>query len=134
MQGLLLSGQAASLDLVEVARDQGYEFDLLLKPVPPTELLFEVGKIVNGTVAIYAVYPAEPTTGGREAREMSDKEFLIRFKHPELSIQSVIASSAEIHGEHIALLNSKGKLTALFLTEVVESWSECAPCKRIRSR
>jgi hypothetical protein len=62
-------------------------------------------------------------TGG-EAREMSDKAYLIRFKHPALGIQSVIAASAEIHGEHIALLNSKGKLTALFLTEVVESSSE----------
>jgi CheY-like chemotaxis protein len=52
---LLFSGQAASLDLVEGARAQGHDFDLLLKPVPPTELLFEVGKIINGTVAIHAV-------------------------------------------------------------------------------
>jgi hypothetical protein len=65
---------------------------------------------------------------------MNDKAYLIRFKHPELSIQCVIAASAEIHGEHIALLNSEGKLAALFLTEVVESWSESAPYKRIRSR
>jgi hypothetical protein len=64
---------------------------------------------------------------------MSDKAYLIRFKHPELGIQSVIAASAEIHGEHIVLLNSKGKPAALFLTEVVESWSECALSKRIRS-
>jgi hypothetical protein len=58
---------------------------------------------------------------------MSDKAYLLRFKHPELRIQPVIAASAEIHGEHIALLNSTGKLAALFLTEVVESWSEFAP-------
>jgi hypothetical protein len=64
---------------------------------------------------------------------MRDKAYLVRFKHPELSIQSVIAASAEIHGEHIALLNSKGKLAALFLTEVVESWSEFALSERIRS-
>jgi hypothetical protein len=44
---------------------------------------------------------------------MSDKAYLIRFQHPELSIQSVIAASAEINGEHIALLDSKGKLAAL---------------------
>jgi hypothetical protein len=55
---------------------------------------------------------------------MSDKAYLFWFKHPELSTQFVTAASAEIHGEHIALLNSKGKLAALFLTEVVESWSE----------
>jgi hypothetical protein len=29
----------------------------------------------------------------------------------------------EFHGEHIALRNSKGKLAALFLMEMVESWS-----------
>jgi CheY-like chemotaxis protein len=64
---LLFSGQAATLDLLEGARAQGHDFDLLLKPVPPTELLFEVGKIINGTVAIYAVLPAKPTMAGREA-------------------------------------------------------------------
>ena len=52
---LLFSGQTATLDLLEGARAQGHDFDLLLKPVHPTELLFEVGKIINGTVAIYAV-------------------------------------------------------------------------------
>jgi hypothetical protein len=57
---------------------------------------------------------------------MSDKAYPIRFKHSQLSIQSVLAASAEIHGEHIALLNSKGKLAALFLKEAVESCSESA--------
>jgi hypothetical protein len=55
---------------------------------------------------------------------MRDKEYVIRFKHPQLSIQPVAAASAEIHGEHIALLNSTGKLAALFLTEAVESCFE----------
>jgi hypothetical protein len=55
---------------------------------------------------------------------MSDKTYLIRFKHPALGMQSVIAATAEIHGEQIARLNSKGTLAALFLTEVVDSWSE----------
>jgi CheY-like chemotaxis protein len=64
---LLFSGQAATLDLLEGARAQGHDFDLLQKPVPPTELLFEVGKIINGTVAIYAVLPVKPTMAGREA-------------------------------------------------------------------
>jgi CheY-like chemotaxis protein len=52
---LLFSGQAATFDLLEHARVQGHHFDLLLKPVPPTELLIEVGKMINGTVALYAV-------------------------------------------------------------------------------
>jgi CheY-like chemotaxis protein len=54
---LLFSGQAGTVDLLEVARVQGHDFDLVLKPVPPTELLFEVGKMVNGTVAIHGVLP-----------------------------------------------------------------------------
>ena len=52
---LLFSGQAATKDLLEDARARGHDFDLLQKPVPPTELLFEVGKMVNGTAAIHAV-------------------------------------------------------------------------------
>jgi hypothetical protein len=28
------------------------------------------------------------------------------------------------HGEHIVLLNSDGKLAALFLLEIVENWTE----------
>jgi CheY-like chemotaxis protein len=54
---LLFSGQAVTVDLLESARAQGHDFDVLLKPVPPTELLFEVGKMVNGTVALNAVLP-----------------------------------------------------------------------------
>jgi hypothetical protein len=54
---------------------------------------------------------------------MMDKTYLIRFKPRELGLKAVIAATAEIHGEHIALLNSKGKLAALFLMEIVESWS-----------
>ena len=54
---------------------------------------------------------------------MTDKTYLVRFKPRELGIKAVIAARAEIHGEHIALLNSKGELAALFLMEIVESWS-----------
>jgi CheY-like chemotaxis protein len=42
---LLFSGQAATLDLLEVARAQGYDFRLLLKPVFPSELLSEMGEL-----------------------------------------------------------------------------------------
>ena len=54
---------------------------------------------------------------------MTDKTYLVRFKPREIGLQTVIAARAEIHGEHIALLNSEGKLAALFLMEIVESWS-----------
>jgi CheY-like chemotaxis protein len=36
---LLFSGQAATADLLEVARSEGHEFEILSKPVHPTDLL-----------------------------------------------------------------------------------------------
>src|ERR1700678_2639959 len=35
---LLFSGQAATADLLEKARAQGHEFEILAKPVPPPDL------------------------------------------------------------------------------------------------
>jgi hypothetical protein len=55
---------------------------------------------------------------------MPDKTYLVRIKAPNGALQQVIASRAEIHGEHLVFLNSEGKLAALFLTEIVESWNE----------
>lgn len=36
---LLFSGQAATADLLETARAQGHDFEILAKPVHPTDLL-----------------------------------------------------------------------------------------------
>jgi hypothetical protein len=55
---------------------------------------------------------------------MTDKTYLVRLKPRELGLHVVIAASAEIHGEHIVLLNSDRKLAALFLLEIVETWTE----------
>jgi hypothetical protein len=56
---------------------------------------------------------------------MADKTFLIRFKLATyLSPWPVLAARAEIRGEHLILLNSEDKLAALFLLEIVDSWSE----------
>lgn len=60
---------------------------------------------------------------------MTDRTFIVRFKPPQLSTPPVIATDAEIHGEHIVLLNSTGKLAALFLMEAVESWTELPSCR-----
>jgi len=47
---LLFSGQAKSADLLRQARDQGYDFHLLSKPIHPADLLCEVrGLTVRGT-------------------------------------------------------------------------------------
>jgi DNA-binding NtrC family response regulator len=45
---LLFSGQAATLDLLEDARAQGYDFRLLQKPVHPSEFLSEIGRLSTG--------------------------------------------------------------------------------------
>jgi DNA-binding NtrC family response regulator len=48
---LLFSGQAATADLLLAAREQGHDFQLLSKPVHPTELLAQVGILVQHPVA-----------------------------------------------------------------------------------
>jgi CheY-like chemotaxis protein len=45
---LLFLGQAATLDLLEGARAQGYSFRLLQKPVHPSEFLSEIGQLFTG--------------------------------------------------------------------------------------
>jgi DNA-binding NtrC family response regulator len=49
---LLFSGHPTSLALLEDARAQGHDFRLLLKPVPPGEILSEIGQIVDAAVPI----------------------------------------------------------------------------------
>jgi hypothetical protein len=55
---------------------------------------------------------------------MSDRTYLVRFKSPDIGSQVVVAERTRIYGEHLAFLNSKGELAALFLLEAVEDWSE----------
>ena len=55
--------------------------------------------------------------------DVTDETYIVRFKSPQMGVQLVAASSAEIHGDHIALLNSKGQLVALLLLDIVESLS-----------
>lgn len=44
---LLISGQAATADMLELARQQGHTFELLAKPVHPTVLLKRVAQILK---------------------------------------------------------------------------------------
>jgi CheY-like chemotaxis protein len=46
---LLISGQAATADMLESARRQGYTFELLAKPVHPTRLLQRVAQILGAS-------------------------------------------------------------------------------------
>jgi hypothetical protein len=55
---------------------------------------------------------------------MRDKPYLIRLKCSDLGPHLVIAASAEIHGDHLVFLRLDGRLAALFVVEIVESWAE----------
>jgi CheY-like chemotaxis protein len=49
---ILFSGQAASGDLLENARSEGYEFEILAKPINPTLLLAAIGPSRKKTQSI----------------------------------------------------------------------------------
>ncbi|HJT01643.1 MAG TPA: response regulator [Terriglobales bacterium] len=49
---LLISGQAATADMLETARRQGHTFELLAKPVHPTVLLKKVAQILKAGDAV----------------------------------------------------------------------------------
>jgi hypothetical protein len=53
-----------------------------------------------------------------------EKLFVVRFLPLDMKPQSFTASAAEIHGEHLVPKNSQAKLVAIFLSEIVETWSE----------
>ncbi len=42
---LLFSGQAATSDLLDAAREQGHEFSILSKPIHPTDLLATISSL-----------------------------------------------------------------------------------------
>ncbi len=44
---LLFSGQAATIDLLERARNQGYDFTTLTKPVHPTDMLRRISECLS---------------------------------------------------------------------------------------
>jgi len=54
---------------------------------------------------------------------MADKTYVVQFKRPDPVLHVVTASTVEIEGEHVVFLDSRGKLAALFLRELVGSWS-----------
>jgi hypothetical protein len=55
---------------------------------------------------------------------MPNKAYLVRFKGTDLPAELVIAENIEFHGEHLVFLRSDGTLAAVFVLEIVESWSE----------
>jgi hypothetical protein len=39
------------------------------------------------------------------------------------TVHHVIASTVQLHGDHLVFVNSKGQLTALFLKDLIRSWN-----------
>jgi hypothetical protein len=88
-----------------------------------TSLLIPLIKIkLSNSASIAQVKPKRISNHG--CILMPGKGCLIRFKQSNLTTDLVYASSAEIHGEHLVFLHADGSLAALFLLELVESWSE----------
>jgi hypothetical protein len=46
----------------------------------------------------------------------------IRVRLTTQTVQHVIASTVQLHGDHLVFVNAKGQLTALFLKDLVWSW------------
>jgi hypothetical protein len=52
---------------------------------------------------------------------MVDHNYRVRLTTQ--TAQHVIASTVQLHGDHLVFVNSKGQLTALFLKNLVRSWN-----------
>jgi hypothetical protein len=55
---------------------------------------------------------------------MANIAYLVRYKGGNPPPELVIAEKIEFHGEHLVFLRSDGSLAALFVLEIVESWSK----------
>jgi DNA-binding NtrC family response regulator len=56
---LLFSGQASTGSLLETARTNGYDFELLLKPVHPSDLLEKIRYLTKPTEPAVTMPPSE---------------------------------------------------------------------------
>jgi hypothetical protein len=57
---------------------------------------------------------------------MKEKVYLVHLKD-QLGVRSIFAARVEIAGEHLVFLNPHRELAALFLLNLVESWTEISP-------
>jgi hypothetical protein len=58
---------------------------------------------------------------------MNNTTYLVRYKGADPPPEVVMAEKIEFHEEHLVFLRSDGSLAALFVLEIVESWSEVTP-------
>ena len=63
---------------------------------------------------------ANSDTGNR----MTDTTYLLKLKAPQPSVHLFVASTLEVHGDQVVLLNGRGNLVAMIVLEIIESWCE----------
>ena len=56
---------------------------------------------------------------------MPEKTFLVNFHTG--AAQSVLAAGFEVSGEHVIFLRAEGKLSAMFMLNIVEDFREVSP-------
>jgi hypothetical protein len=54
---------------------------------------------------------------------MVDQTYLVTLRPSSRAIQEVFAATAEVRGNHLVFVDAKGSVAALFLLDLVESWS-----------
>lgn len=60
---LLFSGQAATADMLEDVRRKGYEFEVLSKPIHPTDLLAKIANVRSNITSTCAAGPSAVRIG-----------------------------------------------------------------------
>jgi DNA-binding NtrC family response regulator len=75
---LLFSGQAAALDLLEDARHQGYDFQLLQKPIHPSDMLSRIGALVTDNSVDLSRTPPRPVIASRGTASAKTATRLLR--------------------------------------------------------
>jgi hypothetical protein len=54
---------------------------------------------------------------------MVDQTYLVALRPPSRAVLQVFAATADVRGSHLVFVDAKGSVAALFLRELVESWS-----------
>jgi hypothetical protein len=65
---------------------------------------------------------------------VSDTTFLVRLRPPPSAIQQVVASTVRIQGDHLIFCDSEGKLVAMFMMEIIQSYSEISTLDSAQGR
>jgi hypothetical protein len=52
---------------------------------------------------------------------MPNKTYVVRFRPPSDAVQHVLAAGIQIIGEHLVMVDSHGKLAAIFSQDLIQS-------------